>query len=168
MLRGALLSVKFSVLPVEPRHRDEVDLVYSEATAAEESVHFESLNQRSIHSEDVNHGLLLVGGEDVASIVQDSPDLQVRGTAGSYGAATFHVRVIRLGQQLVVGNGNGCDRVLDLVLQFDSGRFDMVREDVVEALPLLSEVVSLEDAQTTDLVESNQTSLVEGDQELAS
>lgn len=66
---------------------------------------------------------------------------------------------------------HGCDRadlVLNLVLQLNPGRFNMIRKDVVQALPLLREVIALEHAQASDLVETDQTSLVEGNQELAS
>ena len=72
---GPLLSVKLTVLPVQARHGDKVDLVHLQAMRVKEVVHLESFKKGSIHTEDVNYRLRLVGGQNMSSIVQDRPYL---------------------------------------------------------------------------------------------
>jgi len=80
----------------------------------------------------------------VASVIENCPDLQIRRAERSYGTAADRVfRVVEIPINWFFW-GVIADLVLDLVLQLDSGRLDMVGEDVVKALPLLCEVVALE------------------------
>jgi len=53
------------------------------------------------------------------------------------------------------------------MLELDSSCLNMVCKDIVEALPLLSEVVALKHLQATYLMEANDTSLIKCDEQLA-
>ena len=72
---GPLLSVKLTVLPVQARHGNKVDLVHLQAMWVKEVVHLESFKQGSIYPEDVNNRLRLVGSQNMSGIVQDRPYL---------------------------------------------------------------------------------------------
>ena len=168
LLGGALLRVKLAILPVQSRHRNEIDLLHFEILMLKEGVHLEPFDERAINAEDINEGLLLVGGEYVPRVVQYRPYLQVGRAQGPQRAPRRIRRVHqvpfrrRLTIAVIVGG-----LVLKLVLELDPGRLHMVREGVVEALPVLREVVALEHFEPADLVEANDSALVERYQELA-
>ena len=67
-------------MPIKPRHRYEVDLVDFVIRVLKERVHLESLDERPVDAENINDGLLLVGGKDVTRIVQYRAYFQIRRT----------------------------------------------------------------------------------------
>ena len=70
LLGCPLLSVKFAILPIKTWHRNKIDLVNFVIRVLKERVHFKSLYKWSVDAENINDGLLLVGGKDVPSIVK--------------------------------------------------------------------------------------------------
>ena len=80
LLGGSLLSVKLTVLPVKAGHGDEVDLVNLQAMWLKEVVHFESFKQGSIHTEDIDDRLRLVGSQNMTGIVQNRPYFKILGS----------------------------------------------------------------------------------------
>ena len=52
--------------------------------------------------------------------------------------------------------------VSEINLELNAGCFDRISEDVVQALPLFNEIIVLNQFDPTNLMESNQSSLVKG------
>ena len=52
------------------------------------------------------------------------------------------------------------------MLELDPGCLDVIREGVVQTLPLFPKIEALEHFEPADLMESNDTTLVKRDQEL--
>ena len=77
LLLGSLLSVKLSILPIESRHYDEIDLSHVKLWGREEVLQFQPFNQGTIYAEDIHEWNITVCCKNVPSVVQYSLDLEV-------------------------------------------------------------------------------------------